>query len=143
MKNALAAFLILIFSLPALGPWMPHHALQALHVRQEKHHGGSVDRHDHHGHNHGAKAKATHSVHFDVVTYFNDYLHVDLKNSDQTALNAPIHDTRTIDYILVADIVPPPFSPSSGNQSRGPPDYDWRMSRPGTPVYLATQRMRL
>lgn len=141
MKNALAIFLILIFILPAMGPWMPHDALQALHVQQEKHHGNAVDHHEHDDHD--VQASVGHSVHFDVVTYFNDYLHVDLRDADQTALSSPIHDTHTMDYFLVADIVSPPFSPSSGNQSRGPPDYDWRMSHPGTPVYLATQRLRI
>lgn len=143
MKNTLVAFLILIFILPALGPWMPHDALQALHVQQEKHHGNSVDNHEHHGHDHDVRANVGHSVHFDVITYFNDYLHVDLKGADQTALSAPVHDVQAIDYFMVADIILPPFSPSQNNQSRGPPVYDWRMSHPGTPVYLDTQRLRI
>lgn len=141
MKNLLSAFLVLIFTLPAFGPWMPHDALRALHIQQESHHQSSVD-HGHHGHE--TKAKASHSVHFDVVTYFSDYLHVDLKNADHTALSAPTHGSHAIDYMVVADIFPSSFSPSSGIQTTGPPpDYDWRMSRPGTPVYLATQRLRI
>ncbi len=141
MKNVLGTFLILIFLLPTFGPWMPNDALQVLHVQQERHHGGSAE---HHGHSHDAKAKASHSVHFDVVTYFSDYLHVDLKNADNTALSLPAPDTHATDYMMVADVLPPSFSPSSGIQTTGPPpDYDWRMSRPGTPVYLATQRLRI
>lgn len=141
MKKTLATFLVLIFMLPTFGPWMPHVALQALHIQQEKHHGGSADHHEHHDHD--VKASALHSIHFDVVTYFNDYLHVDLKGADQTALNAPVQDAQTIDYFLVADIVPPSFSPSMNKQSRAPPDYDWRMSYGATPVYFSTQRLRI
>jgi hypothetical protein len=78
------------------------------------------------------------------VTYFSDYLHVDLKNTDHASLSAPTHDSHAIDYMMVADILAPSFSPSSSIQTTGPPpDYDWRMSRPGTPVYLATQRLRI
>lgn len=126
--------------LPALGPWMPHSALQTLHVQQERHHGVSGD---HHGNNHDIQSSDSHSVHFDIVTYFSDYLHVDLKNTDYASLSAPMHDSHAIDYMMVADILPPSFSPSSDIQTTGPPDYDWRMYRPGIPVYLATQRLRI
>lgn len=141
MKNLLSVFLVLIFILPAFGPWIPHDALRALHVQQESHHQDSVD-HGHHGHE--TQKNVSHSVHFDVVTYFNDYLHVDLKNSDHSSLSASIRDTHTIDYMVVANIFPPFLSPTSGIQTTGPPpDYDWRMSLPSTPVYLATQRLRI
>ncbi|MGB4107826.1 MAG: hypothetical protein WBK55_08530 [Alphaproteobacteria bacterium] len=143
MKNILATFLLFIFILPAFGPWMPHSALQALHVQQERHHGVDADQHDHHGHSHDSEVNASHSVHFDVVTYFNDYLHVDLKHSDHAALSALAHDTHATDYVIVADTPPLSFSVSSHIQTTGPPDYDWRMSRPGTPIYLATQRLRI
>lgn len=140
MKHSLSAFLILLFLLPVLGPWMPHSALQAIHVQQERHHQGSSD-HGHHEYD--AQANASHSIHFDVVTYFKDYLHVDLKNSDHAAFHAPALDAHTFDGMMVAVLSPPPFSPSMNKQGRGPPEYDWRMSYSATPVYLATQRLRI
>ncbi len=144
MKNFTHVFLILLFVLPALGPWMPHNALQALHVQQERHHGGSAEHHDHHNDTHDTKTSISHSIHFDVVTYFSDYLHVDLKNADRTVLSVPTHDSPAFDYTVVTDIVISSFFSISGIQATGPPpDHDWRMSRPVTPVYLSTQRLRI
>lgn len=140
MKSFLSAFLALLFILPTFGPWMPHDALRTLHVQQESHHQNSID---HAHHDHDTQAKASHSVHFDIATFFSDYLHVDLKNIDHVSLSAPTHDSHATDYMMVADILQPSLSPSSGIQSTGPPDYDWRMFRPDIPVYLATQRLRI
>jgi hypothetical protein len=140
MKNSFAIFLILVFMLPTFGPWMPHDSLQTLHIQQESHHQSMV----YHGHhNHDEQAKVSHSVNFDVVTYFSDYLHVDLKSANHAALNVPAHDKQAIDYRMDVDILSPPLSQSSGIQITGLADYDWRMSRPGPPVYLTTQRLRI
>lgn len=143
MRNLLSIFLVLIFMLPTLGPWMPHDALKALHVQQERHHGGNPDQHDHHGHSHDAKAKASHSVHFDVVTYFSDYLHVELKNTDHASLETPDLDNHKIDFIQMATLIPPSFPSSTNVQTTGPPPDNWRLTRPDLPIYLATQRLRI
>lgn len=140
MKKSFLAFLALIFVLPAFGAWMPHSALKALHIQKERHHQSSAD-HSHHDQN--EQAKSSHSIHFDVITYFSDYLHVDLKNADHAAINTPVFDTHAFDGIMVAILSPPPFSPFMNRQSRGPPKYDWRTSYVTTPVYLATQRLRI
>jgi hypothetical protein len=139
MKSVLSVILVLVFLLPAFGPWMPHSALQALHVQQERHHGGSGD-HDHH---HDAQSSVSHSVHFDVVTYFSDYLHVDLQNTDHADLKKPAHDTQEIDFMKLAVLMPPVYAPSSYIQTTGPPPDNWRSSHFGLPIYLATQRLRI
>lgn len=141
MKNFLAALLILIFVLPAFGPWMPHSALQALHVQQEEHHGGGD--HDHHGHDHDKQSSVSHSVHFDVVTYFSDYLHVELKNTDSAAIEKPALTSQKIDFVQLAVFAPAPYAPSAYFQTTGPPPDNWRLTRPDLPVYLATQRLRI
>jgi hypothetical protein len=141
MKSALSTILTLVFLLPAFGPWMPHSALQALHVQQEKHH-GSGD-HDHHGHDHDAQNSVSHSVHFDVVTYFSDYLHVELQNTDHADLKKPALDTQKIDFMQSAVLMPPAYAPSSYIQITGPPPDNWRLSHFDLPIYLATQRLRI
>lgn len=143
MKRIFVAFLILLFMLPALGPWMPHSALQSLHVQQELHHGVFGDQHDHHGHRHDLQSSDSHSVHFDIVTYFNDYLHVDLRGADHVVLSAPLQDKQTPDYALVTESVRPIMTLSSYHKNRGHPDYGWRISYASPPAYLATQRLRI
>jgi hypothetical protein len=140
MKNFLPAFLILIFMLPAFGPWMPHSALQALHVQQERHHGDSGD---HHGHSHDLGAEADHPVLFNVLTYFSDYLHVDLKSADHADLKKPVLATQELDFMQLAVLIPPAYAPSSDIQITGLPLESGRLTRPGLPVYLATQRLRI
>ena len=143
MKKFSALFLILTFMLPTFGPWMPHDALRVIHVQQEQHHGDSEGQHDHYSDTHDTKSKASHSIHFDVVTYFSDYLHVDLKNADYAALSVP-YGGNAPDYMMGVDITASSFPPISDTQATGPPpDYEWRMSSSATPIYLATQRLRI
>lgn len=141
MKRLLALLLLLVFTFPSFGAWMPHAALKKLHLQQKKHHGIETSEHSHHGHSHDAKSGVSHSVHFDVVTYFNDYLHVDLQKADHAAWDAPSLDTLDIAYVQVAEITPPSYLPAKDQEIRGPPD--WRLSRSTTPVYFTTQRLRI
>lgn len=141
MKRLLAIFLMLLFAFPAFAPWMPHDALEELHVQQEKHHGIEATANSHHGHSHQAEQSVSHSIHFDVVTYFNDYLHVDLQQANQAAWDVPSFDTHVVAFIQMAEINPPLLLPAKGSEIRGPPD--WRSSRSTTPIYLTTQRLRI
>ena len=143
VRKNLYALLMLFLLLPTFGPWMPHSALQSLHVEQERHHGVSEYQHDHHSHNHGLQSSDSHPISFDLVTYFNDYLHVDLRGADHVALKTLLQDKQLIDHVFIAEAVPTIFALSSANPSRGPPDYNWQMPQPGIPVYLATQRLRI
>lgn len=144
MRNGVLSFLILLFMLPAFTPWLPHGAVHALHDHQAKHHGAEDHGHGHAGHEHDAKQKqaAHHPIQFDAVTYFSDYLHVELQNLEQSVLKAPALDTHDVDYTLadVADMASRYELVSIKN--RAPPDM--RRAKPDkTPLYLSTQRLRI
>lgn len=145
MKNSFLTILIMFFVLPAFTPWLPHGAAHALHDHQAKHHGAEENHsHGYEGHEHHAENEQAvhHPIHFDAVTYFSDYLHVDLQSPEQTVLKAPALDTHDIDYPLVAAINPMPRYELASVQSRAPPDM--RRLRPDkTPIYLSTQRLRI
>lgn len=144
MRNGFLTILIMLFVLPAFTPWLPHGAVHALHNHQAKHHGEKSHSHGHEGHDHHTESEQAvhHPIHFDAVTYFNDYLHVDLQSPDQTALKAPSLDSYDIDYTLTDAINIAPRYKLASVQSRAPPDT--RRLRPDkTPLYLTTQRLRI
>ena len=144
MKNGLFTILILLFVLPAFTPWLPHGAVHALHDHQAKHHGAESHGHGHEGHDHNEVKKQAvhHPIQFDAVTYFSDYLHVDLQSPEHSVLKAPVLDTHDIGYTLAAVIYPMPRYELASVQSRAPPDT--RRHRPDkTPLYLSTQRLRI
>jgi|GEM_PF-804622 hypothetical protein len=145
MKKITYAVLALLIILPAFTPWMPHGAVHALHDHQATHHSAKDHGHGHEGHDHrDAETQASnhHPISFDAITYFSDYLHVDLQNPDQVALKAPAPDTHDIDFLAVAVIEPSHRYELASVQSRAPPD--WRRLKPeNTPLYLSTQRLRI
>lgn len=144
MKKAFFSVLITLLVLPAFAPLLPHGAVHALHDHQAKHHGTEDHGHGHEGHDHGVQSQQAvhHSIHFDAVTYFSDYLHVDLQNPDQVVLKAPAPDTYDIDFKVAVVIESQDRYELASVQSRAPPD--WRRHRPdNTPLYLSTQRLRI
>lgn len=141
MKNFFGTLLILIFMLPAFAPWMPQGLLQSLHDQKEHHqvmNGGEFENA-----HHDAQADISHLAHFDITSYFSDYLHVDLRNQEAQKLSVPTHDILIIDYALAANLSPLPISRLSLLHITDPPKDDWRMSYQGMPVYLTTQRLRI
>lgn len=142
--NALKLLLILFLVLPAVTPWLPHESTHALHDHQAKHHGEQRHSHVHHGHENKAESEQPvhQPIHIDAVTYFSDYLHVDLQNPQQAFLKAPSPDAQDMDYTLVALIDPIPLYQLAAVQSRAPPDIR-RMRPDKTPLYLSTQRLRI
>ena len=144
MKNGLLTILIMLFALPAFTPWLSHGAVHALHDHQAKHHGAESHGHGHEGHNHDTVSEQAvhHPIQFDAVSYFSDYLHVDLQSPEQTVLKAPALDTHNIDYTLADVVSLAPRYELASVQSRAPPDM--RRVRPDkTPLYLSTQRLRI
>ncbi len=150
MKNAFFSVLITLLVLPAFTPWMPHGMAHALHDRQENHHesANQPDKaehgHDHALHDHDKQMQASnhHAINLDVVTYFSEYLHVDLQSPDNITLTAPTHDSQDIDFTFSANLPSQHRYVLSSVQSRAPPD--WRWHRPdNTPLYLSTQRLRI
>ncbi len=145
MKNALFSVLITLLVLPAFTPWMPHGMVHALHDHKESYHqSASQPDKSEHGHDHDTQTQASnhHAINLDVVTYFSEYLHVDLQSPDQVVLKAPTPDLHDIAFLLPTDIEPQSRYELASVQSRAPPD--WRRHRPDhTPLYLSTQRLRI
>lgn len=144
MKNGFLTILILLFVLPAFTPWLSHGVVHALHDHQAKHHGEESNRHGHKGHDHHSESEQAvhHPIHFDAVTYFSDYLHVELQSPQNTILKAPALDTHKTDYTITAAINPVPRYELASVRNRAPPDIG-RLRPDKTPLYLSTQRLRI
>lgn len=148
MKKICAIFLGLLFLLPAFMPWMPLASAKALHIQREAHHQYELKSHTHtHSSEssgaHVSKQGGDHGFYADVLTYFHDYLHVDLQRSKQIGLTAPSQDSQRIGFIPVADQLPPQRIELASLQNRGPPDYNRRALVSSTRLYLGTQRLRI
>ena len=144
MKNGSLSILILFLVLPAFTPLLPHGAIHALHNHQAKHHGTENHAHGHEEHNHSNENKqaAHHPIHFDAVTYFTDYLHVDLQSPEEIILKAPSQNSHDLVYTLAEATTPIARYELSSIQSRAPPDIRWL--RPDKmPLYLSTLRLRI
>jgi hypothetical protein len=141
MKNLIATILLLLFVLPSFAPMMPHDVLQLVHEAQEMHHSA-----DTHGHHHTDDDNSSnHSVRFDIVTYFDEYLHLDLKQAMQADLVGQ-------SMIAKGDFTPEPFYlavasiPSDYTEAIGipPPEVSEQLVQSDkAPVYLSTLRLRI
>ena len=144
MKRALASLLVMLIALPAFLQVMPHGIDHALHQSKahqtQEHHDHNHD--DHHGHTHEAHDENHHAINLDIVTFYDEYLHVDLQSPDQIALDAPDQDTQDISFDIAASTPPTSRYELASSQSRAPPD--WRSFRTeSTPLYLSTLRLRI
>jgi len=141
MKKTLVALLAIIIVLPAFLQVMPHGVDHALH--QTKVHSSAVN----HGHNHDDHGHATHddmhhAINLDVVTFYDEYLHVNLQTPDQVIVELPDLNTENISFDIIAHNAPVSRHELSSVQSRSPPD--WRSFRAeNTPLYLSTLRFRI
>lgn len=151
MKNLLLSFMLVLMALPAALPWMPHGAAHALHDQHATHHedkcfSQKTYPHDHKhlasGHANHAEKSAHHAIAVDIVTYFNDYLHVDLQSPDQTAFAAPSQHALDMDFDEATGFFLPQRFELAFVQNRAPPVWQ---SAPlnHTPIYLSTQRIRI
>lgn len=141
MKRILATLLTLLLLVPAMGPWMPHGAVDAIHSQQEAHHQNDFSFNSH-GHHHGLDSDEDHAPHFDILSYF-DNLHVDLKNPPIAKVMTSQPDLSDVPFIPAADNFADHIFQPTTRQSRGPPYPEYRIAALGVPVYLATQRLRI
>jgi len=151
MKKIAAFSLFLLPALPAFLPWLPHGVAHAVHDYQKSHH--QISSHStsqryglgnaSHGHNEGTQESLHHVINIDVLTYFSDHLHVDLRSPKPVVLTAPARDSQNIEFLAVANFLPQQGFELAFTQNRGPPDYDWRIFRPDTSLYLTTRRLRI
>lgn len=131
--------LISMLVLPAFAPWIPHEAMHALHdnhvsVHHGSNHHHSDDQHHHHTDTH-------HPIHVDVVSYFKDYLHVDLKKPEFANIDLQKVDSQGFDQLLALTVRSERYELGL-IASRAPPDY-LRLRPDKLPLYLSTQRLRI
>lgn len=144
MRNAVATILLLLFIMPSFAPMMPDNLMRLVHKAQEMHHG--IDTDHYHGEQHQDDAPS-HLVKFDIMTYFDEVLHLDLKQASQADL---IIQTATINIDapppdpLYFTIAAAAIIPDTSEPERIPPDFvSNRVHSDKFPVYLSTQRLRI
>lgn len=143
MKNIFVSILIAFMAMPALAPWFSDGAVHAMHDQQATHHNSEAnDSHNAHDHLADKQSSVHHPIHFDVVTYFTEFLHVDLKTPNQYILESPSPDAHDIDFATTYIKIPPSRYKIAFVQVNARPDWPWPLSD-STPLYLSTQRLRI
>lgn len=157
MKKTLSLLLIVLLLSPAFATWLPHDAIHALHKHNIEHYVAGSHNHlqQEHGHAHDNKSDNLkshdnntntqqsdhHTIHFDLTTYFNDFLNVDLQRTNQTSLDFTNFDLYDIDFAVVIGIKAHDRYDLPPNKTSVP--IDWQISSPSNPLYLSTQRLRI
>lgn len=137
MKNCVIAFLVFGLLLPAFLPFAPHavHALHDAHIIQHL-------ESSYHNEDHNENNNINHHVPTDFASYYKDFLHIDLKNTDQANLISKLISVQDIDYNLTADIAKSSLCKVTSHMRRGPPIghvYESNLSY----LYLTTLRIRI
>ena len=139
MKNGFLTLLIMMLALPAVMPAFSHGSIHGFHNHDEAHHGSFKTDVD----SHGIEQSFEHPVHFDITTYYSDYLHVDLNVPHPSMLQAPTLDIQDIDFAITGDIKSlDHYKLASLQAPRAPPDWQRPLSG-NTPLYLFTRRLRI
>jgi len=145
MNKSLSILLVILLIIPTMSGWLSHSAVHALHDHQSQHHNTEKSHdHGHEGHKHGGISQEAvhHPIHFDAVTYFTDYLHVDLQNPEQIVLKSPVFDTQDINFTVATVADSSLRQELIAVQSRAPPD-NLRPWPSKNPLYFSTQRIRI
>ena len=150
MKKTFITYLLGIqFLLPIFAPWLPHGSLHAIHDQHQSHHADSaytdkLDRHSHTKRSHEQLAHISdhHPKILDAVSYFRDYLHVDLQRPDPVALFPPAQEFQDFDSGLAFGLLTQQRYELASIRLYAPPD--WLNPKPNhIPLYLSTQRFRI
>lgn len=150
MRNCITTFLILGLLLPAFLPLAPHtavHALYDAHVIQhsETNHHYKPETDHYHEHDHDSdvgRENINHHVPIDFASYYEDFLHIDLKNTNKDILMSNITSNQDIDYDLDFDIVESKPFVLRYQQKRGPPIGHYLVTQ-HPPIFLTTLRIRI
>lgn len=126
---------VFVLVMPTLIPLMSNDVIHGLHDHHRAHHGQAHSQKTNHS--------EYHSAHFDITTYYSDYLHVDLKSPVQTVLKAPSRDNVIQQCLIVVPMDLPTINDGLlNNQTRAPPDI-MAYAHDALPIYLSTQRFRI
>lgn len=150
MRNCIIAFLIFGLLLPAFLPFAPHSAVHAMydvhivHHPDSSHHNEIQIDHSHKIANdlYTEHENVNHHVPTDFASYFKEFLHIDLKNTDQANLISKLISVQDIDYNLKADIAKSSLYKVTSHMRRGPPI--GHVYKPNlSSLYLTTLRIRI
>jgi len=140
MRNFIFTFLVLALLLPAFLPLAPHSAVHALYDAHTVHH---VDSFDHNGaqfdnfHEHD---NVNHNAPIDLASYYKDFLHIDLKNTDQNVLISTLISDQDFDYDIAVEIFTNSPYQVTSHQKRGPPS-GYVFLQDFQSLYLTTLRL--
>tara|TARA_R110000868_G_scaffold1211_2_gene9376 strand:- start:104342 stop:104770 length:429 start_codon:yes stop_codon:yes gene_type:complete len=142
MKRGLYFILALVILFPAFTQWMPHDSIHAVQQHFSEHHAKSDDNHIHHNHDH--TENQTHPLQLDIVSYYNDYLHVDLTVTDNsnTQVNIKKSPDHNNGFVLATISETHRILTSNSVDVALPPDMGQYLPY-NLPLYLSTQRFRL
>lgn len=150
MRNYTIALLVLGLLLPTFLPFAPHAAVHAMYDAHIVHH---LDLSPHSeieiDHSHGTEndlqaehENIDHHIPTDFATYYKDFLHIDLKNTDQQSLFSDLIPEQDIKFDLSVNTATSSLYRISSYQRRGPPIghvYEPNQSS----LYLTTLRIRI
>ncbi|MGB3364479.1 MAG: hypothetical protein WBB48_06855 [Thermodesulfobacteriota bacterium] len=150
MRNYVSAYLILALVLPSLLPLAPHSAVHALYDAHIVHHVDSSHHkvtkfdhfHEHQNDPHAEHKNVNHSFPTDLASYYKDFLHVDIKNTDKDNSISKLMFAQDFDYDLADDITVSSFYRARSHLVRGPPAghaFEPNFSS----LYLTTLRLRI
>lgn len=150
MKESFITYLLVfLFLLPTLAPWFPHEALHAINdqhqsLHAESAHADKFGLQDSAKRAHGQLARMGdhYPINLDAVTYFRDFLHVDLRAPAPVALVALALGYQDFDIDPAIGLLTQKRYELASIKIHAPPD--WRASEPNQlPLYLSTQRFRI
>lgn len=135
MRQLLLGFLMLVMLMPSLACAMPTCGPKA-----KESAAAALPCAEHHpGHNTGSKKEDGKGK----VNLLIDCMGVDMQKADTASLDKPDIKKDSVVYVLVADVSPSRFLPTSVGTIRGPPP-DWpRVSQAQPSILLTTQRLRI
>ena len=141
MKKYILMLFILLLVLPLFTPWLPHGLAHDFHHDQMEHHVQNESRHSHTTVK-GLSQDENYAFHIDVLTYFDDYLHVDLINATHVSFDVPQGTLQDLDYVIPTFLENDMGDVTAFYKIAAPPDYhDRRVEK--TSLYLSTQRLRI
>lgn len=142
--------MVLGLLLPAFLLLAPHtvvHALYDSHVIQhsDTNHHYKPENDLYHENEHDSDVdheNINHHVPIDFASYYDDFLHIDLKTTNKDKLLSKITSNQDIDYVLDVDIVDSKQYVLRYQQKRGPPIGHYFVKNYPS-IYLTTLRIRI
>lgn len=150
MRNYVSVSLILALLLPSLLPIAPHSAVHALYDAHIVHHVDSSHHQEPHLEKFHYKGicfyieheDIPHHIPTDLAFYYEDILHIDLKDADQNISISKLISAQDFDYDLAVEVLTSDLYELTAYQKRGPPN--GRVFDPDfSSLYLTTQRLRI